>query len=142
MTIGCAVLPPSLRVRIAGAVMRLPGTGDGVARLVEVSMVKVDMAALLAALGFRSQSPRRHGSSRTPRVNGHGFEVAGLSSRVRSLPEQKGHANDDAWIDSCRPDAGAWNRGRACRAAQLHSQRRSSRHSDPARDGRHYSPGS
>jgi hypothetical protein len=24
--------------------MRLPGTGDGVARLVEVSMVKVDMA--------------------------------------------------------------------------------------------------
>jgi hypothetical protein len=29
---------------MAGAVMRLPGTGDGVARLVEVSMVKVDMA--------------------------------------------------------------------------------------------------
>ena len=30
--------------------MRLPGTGEGVARLVEVSMVKVDMAAPLAAL--------------------------------------------------------------------------------------------
>jgi hypothetical protein len=27
-----------------GAVVRLPGTGTGVARLVEVSMVKVDMA--------------------------------------------------------------------------------------------------
>jgi len=27
--------------------MRLPGTGDGVARLVEVSMVKVDMAVAL-----------------------------------------------------------------------------------------------
>jgi hypothetical protein len=33
-----------LRARIDGAVMRLPGTGDGVARLVAVSMVKVDMA--------------------------------------------------------------------------------------------------
>src|SRR5213075_2929123 len=127
MTIGCAVLPPSLRARMAGAVIRLPGTGDGVARLVEVSMVNVDMAALLAARGFRSQSPRRHGSSRTARVNGHGFAAAGLSSRVRSLPEQKGHANDDAWIDSCRCDAGAWNGGRACRAAQLHSRRRDAR---------------
>ena len=29
-----------------GAVTRLPGTGEGVARLVEVSMVKVDMARL------------------------------------------------------------------------------------------------
>ena len=34
MTIGCSVLPPTLRARIDGAVMRLPGTGDGVARLV------------------------------------------------------------------------------------------------------------
>jgi hypothetical protein len=31
---------------MAGAVVRLPGTGDGVARLVAVSIVKVDMAAL------------------------------------------------------------------------------------------------
>jgi hypothetical protein len=29
---------------MAGAVIRFPGTGEGVARLVEVSMVKVDMA--------------------------------------------------------------------------------------------------
>ena len=34
----------TLRARIEGAVMRLPGTGDGVARLVPVSIVKVDMA--------------------------------------------------------------------------------------------------
>src|SRR5689334_11965023 len=42
---GCSVLPSILRARIDGAVMRLPGTGEGVARLVEVSIVKVDMAA-------------------------------------------------------------------------------------------------
>jgi hypothetical protein len=46
MTIGCSVLPFTLRARNAGAVMRFPGTGEGVARLVLVSMVKVDMAAL------------------------------------------------------------------------------------------------
>jgi hypothetical protein len=50
MTIGCSVLKalPSgtLRARIDGAVMRLPGTGDGVARLVPLSIVKVDMATL------------------------------------------------------------------------------------------------
>jgi hypothetical protein len=34
----------TLRARIDGVVTRLPGTGDGVARLVPVSMVKVDMA--------------------------------------------------------------------------------------------------
>ncbi len=45
MTIGCSVAPPCLRWRIAGAVMRLPGTGDGVARLVPLSMVKVDIGA-------------------------------------------------------------------------------------------------
>src|SRR5690242_17811029 len=49
MTIGCSVRKASpsavLRARIEGAVMRLPGTGEGVARLVLVSMVKVDMAA-------------------------------------------------------------------------------------------------
>jgi hypothetical protein len=46
MTIGCSVLPSAFRARMAGAVMRFPGTGEGVARLVEVSMVKVDMALL------------------------------------------------------------------------------------------------
>jgi hypothetical protein len=46
MTIGCSVRPSTLRARIAGAVILLPGTGDGVARLVDVSMVKVDMAQL------------------------------------------------------------------------------------------------
>ena len=30
---------------MAGAVVRLPGTGEGVARLVPVSIVKVDIAA-------------------------------------------------------------------------------------------------
>jgi hypothetical protein len=48
MTIGCSVVKPSvpriLRARIEGVVTRLPGTGDGVARLVPVSIVKVDMA--------------------------------------------------------------------------------------------------
>jgi hypothetical protein len=46
ITIGCSVLPPIFRARIDGAVTRFPGTGDGVARLVDVSMVKVDMARL------------------------------------------------------------------------------------------------
>ena len=41
----------ALRARIEGAVMRLPGTGDGVARLVEVSIVKVDMPARGASNG-------------------------------------------------------------------------------------------
>jgi hypothetical protein len=45
ITIGCSVLPSTFLPRIEGAVIRLPGTGDGVARLVEVSMVNVDMAA-------------------------------------------------------------------------------------------------
>ena len=44
ITIGCSVFPSAFRARIEGAVMRFPGTGEGVARLVEVSMVKVDMA--------------------------------------------------------------------------------------------------
>ena len=42
--------------------MRLPGTGLGVARLVPVSMVKVDMARLLAISARRSQSHPAHGS--------------------------------------------------------------------------------
>ena len=45
MTNGSAVVPSALRARIAGTVMRLPGTGVGVARLVPLSMVKVDMGA-------------------------------------------------------------------------------------------------
>jgi len=43
MTSGCAVAPSSFRERIAGTVMRLPGTGVGVARLVALSIVKVDI---------------------------------------------------------------------------------------------------
>jgi hypothetical protein len=39
--------------------MRLPGTGDGVARLVEVSRVKVDIAARLLALPHRSNNQPR-----------------------------------------------------------------------------------
>jgi hypothetical protein len=45
MTIGCSVAPSCLRARKAGTVIRLPGTGEGVARLVALSMVKVDMAS-------------------------------------------------------------------------------------------------
>jgi len=44
ITIGCSVVPLALRARMDGAVMRFPGTGEGVARLVLVSIVKVDMA--------------------------------------------------------------------------------------------------
>src|SRR3954452_11308243 len=43
ITIGSSAFPSALRARIDGAVMRLPGTGTGVARLVEVSMVNVDI---------------------------------------------------------------------------------------------------
>jgi hypothetical protein len=46
-----------LRARMDGAVIRLPGTGTGVARLVEVSIVKVDMAA--ASSGAPPQQPVR-----------------------------------------------------------------------------------
>jgi hypothetical protein len=48
-------LPSTLRPRIEGAVMRLPGTGEGVARLVLVSIVKVDMGA--ASSRLPSQQP-------------------------------------------------------------------------------------
>src|SRR6476469_3529906 len=61
MTIGCAVRKASpsatFRARIDGAVIRLPGTGEGVARLVPLSMVKVDMAA--ASSGRREAKPAR-----------------------------------------------------------------------------------
>lgn len=65
MTIGCSVFPPALRARIDGAVMRLPGTGEGVARLVEVSMVKVDMAA--ASSGFAAPRQKPPGYRSQPR---------------------------------------------------------------------------
>jgi len=55
ITSGSAVTPSFLRARIAGTVMRLPGTGVGVARLVPLSMVKVDMRAVLAGAAQRSQ---------------------------------------------------------------------------------------
>ncbi len=44
MTIGCSVLPSCFRARIDGTVVRLPGTGEGVARLVPVSIVTFDIA--------------------------------------------------------------------------------------------------
>ncbi|BDD66746.1 hypothetical protein Sj15T_17670 [Sphingobium sp. TA15] len=47
MTSGCSVLPPALRRWMAGTVRRFIGAGVGLARLVDVSSVKVvDMAAL------------------------------------------------------------------------------------------------
>ena len=57
MTIGCSVWPSALRARIEGTVVRLPGTGDGVARLVEVSMVKVDMAAAFSGGRLTQPAP-------------------------------------------------------------------------------------
>src|SRR6185312_4881922 len=49
--------------------MRLPGTGDGVARLVEESMVKVDMAKLLAVCSTDNQSRTQAGSSTIGNLN-------------------------------------------------------------------------
>ena len=46
MTIGSAVTPSALRASSAGTVMRFPWTGLGVARLVALSIVKVDMLPL------------------------------------------------------------------------------------------------
>ena len=60
MTIGWSVFPSILRARMDGAVIRFPGTGEGVARLVEVSMVKVDMARLLAPMLLRSKTRGKH----------------------------------------------------------------------------------
>jgi len=60
MTIGVSVRPSTFLPRIDGAVVRFPGTGDGVARLVEVSMVKVDMARLLAPMLLRSKTRNKH----------------------------------------------------------------------------------
>ena len=48
MTIGSWVLPSTFLARSDGTVIRLPGTGVGVARLVLVSMVTFDMARRLA----------------------------------------------------------------------------------------------
>src|SRR3954463_5219740 len=58
MTIGWSVRPSCLRARMAGTVMRLPGTGEGVARLVAVSKVKVDMGPP-SNRSFECQPPRR-----------------------------------------------------------------------------------
>jgi hypothetical protein len=62
MTIGRSVFPSALRARIDGAVIRLPGTGEGVARLVPVSMVKVDMAASSSRAAPRQPVLRHHRS--------------------------------------------------------------------------------
>lgn len=59
MTIGTSVLPSRFRARMAGAVVRFPGTGEGVARLVPVSMVKVDIAAACNLAPAQQPVPRR-----------------------------------------------------------------------------------
>lgn len=64
MTTGCSVLPPTFRARIDGAVVRFPGTGDGVALLVLVSMVKVDMGA--ASSGAVTMPPVRPAEAYLP----------------------------------------------------------------------------
>src|SRR3954469_2695235 len=95
MTIGCSVFPPALRARIDGAVVRLPGTGDGVARLVEVSMVKVDMARALAAERLRGQSAaadsRRLWISGTMRLATSGVAGDDLLSSLFHGPLQRPH---------------------------------------------------
>jgi hypothetical protein len=65
MTIGCSLLPSSLRARIDGTVVRFPGTGDGVARLVSVSIVTFDMAAASTGIGEDSQARRPNESPLT-----------------------------------------------------------------------------
>src|SRR3954447_7887287 len=62
ITIGSSVLPLTLRARIEGAVMRFPGTGEGVARLVLVSIVKVDMARPSNGLTLTPPVEGRYGS--------------------------------------------------------------------------------
>jgi hypothetical protein len=57
MTTGRSVWPPVFRERIDGAVMRLPGTGEGVARLVLVSIVKVDMGAASTRVPCQQPDP-------------------------------------------------------------------------------------
>jgi hypothetical protein len=59
ITIGCSVFPSILRPRIAGTVIRLPGTGIGVARLVAVSIVNVDMAAPSSRCAVPQPAPLR-----------------------------------------------------------------------------------
>lgn len=65
MTIGCSVLPSALRARMEGTVVRLPGTGEGVARLVLVSIVTFDMARL-STRPARIPPARNRSSSETP----------------------------------------------------------------------------
>jgi hypothetical protein len=52
-----------LRARSAGTVSRLPGDGEGLARLVELSMVKVDMAGTISRSIKRWQKRSRGGMS-------------------------------------------------------------------------------
>ena len=76
----------TLRARIDGAVMRLPGTGDGVARLVLVSMVKVDMRRLLAVQRRHHASPRRVTPGRNVR-NLHPRLMSSIwASALRTMP--------------------------------------------------------
>ena len=66
--------------------MRLPGTGVGVARLVLVSMVKVDMAPGSSALTGKTANPAcRHGPPTTARINGNH-----VLSRFVTSPSKEG----------------------------------------------------
>jgi hypothetical protein len=65
--------------------MRLPGTGDGVALLVEVSMVKVDMARLLASKGQHRQCGRSVSAMSGTRARLQTSNPTGASARRRVM---------------------------------------------------------
>ena len=63
MTIGCSVRPPAFRPLIDGTVIRFPGTGEGVARLVSVSIVTFDIDGLLGCR-WAAAKPAPHSAHR------------------------------------------------------------------------------
>lgn len=96
MTIGCSVLPSTLRARIEGAVVRLPGTGEGVARLVAVSMVKVDIGAASSGRDGKPPIP-----DQAPATDNDGTgPVPGCSLAVHE--QAKDWEDESIRLDPCR----------------------------------------
>ena len=132
MTIGCSVLPPDFRARIEGAVVRLPGTGDGVARLVEVSMVKVDMRPAHSGYAAPQQNAWQAQLTDNGPINGRPSPVARVP---RASPHKKG-----TWYEDVDPARDRTNdRSRlgcgACRSAGVTTFGNSSDSSDRCNAG-------
>ena len=89
MTTGCAVVPFDFLARIEGAVIRLPGSGDGVALLVEFSMVKVDM---------RPASSRRNWLQPVP-VESRLVDNGGTLTAICSSAGQVRWRPEPAWME-------------------------------------------